>query len=221
MFRKVLIFTLMLASLQVVAGPPASAESRPDGTLRPELLRLDGATRGEMAAGLLQAAEVAEFTPPDCVEGEETFDDVPASSPFCPWVEELVRRGITTGCEEGLYCPSAPVSRTQMAVFLVRSLEAAKDLFAVVDDTGELVRGRGAVNANAFSPIPGTYQVFFDTDVSECAFIATIGVPGTIGQPPGIINTALRQTAPTAVLVQTRDSAGQFADRGFHLSVVC
>lgn len=109
----------------------------------------------------------------------------------------------------------------QIAVFLVRGLEAAKDLFAVVDDTGELVRGRGAVSANSFSPIPGTYEVFFDTDVSECAFIATVGVPGTIGQPPGFIDTALRQTTPTAVLVKTRDSSGQFADRSFHLRIVC
>jgi hypothetical protein len=49
------------------------------------------------------------------------FNDVPASSPFCPWIEELVRRGITSGCGGGNYCPSASVTRAQMAVFLVRT----------------------------------------------------------------------------------------------------
>jgi hypothetical protein len=56
-----------------------------------------------------------------CVPGQEMFNDVPASSPFCPWIEELARRGITGGCGGGNYCPSASVTRAQMAVFLVRT----------------------------------------------------------------------------------------------------
>ena len=46
------------------------------------------------------------------------FTDVPASSPFCRWIEELVRRGVVSGCGPGLYCPSDPVTREQMGVFL-------------------------------------------------------------------------------------------------------
>ena len=46
------------------------------------------------------------------------FGDVPASSPFCRWIEELFRRGVVTGCGGGNYCPSAAVTREQMAVFL-------------------------------------------------------------------------------------------------------
>ena len=33
------------------------------------------------------------------------FADVPASSPFCRWIEELARRGVVTGCGGGNYCP--------------------------------------------------------------------------------------------------------------------
>jgi hypothetical protein len=46
------------------------------------------------------------------------FSDVPETSAFCPWIEELARRGITGGCGGGNYCPTAPVTREQMAVFL-------------------------------------------------------------------------------------------------------
>ncbi len=46
------------------------------------------------------------------------FADVPASSPFCRWIEELARRGVVSGCGGGNYCPTAPVTREQMGVFL-------------------------------------------------------------------------------------------------------
>jgi S-layer homology domain len=78
-------------------------------------------TRAQMAVFLLKTLEGSGYTPPPCVPGQETFNDVPASSPFCPWIEELVRRGITSGCGGGSYCPGASVTRAQMAVFLVRT----------------------------------------------------------------------------------------------------
>jgi S-layer homology domain len=43
---------------------------------------------------------------------------MPCSSPFAPWVNELVRRGVTAGCGNGLYCPNNVVNRDQMAIFL-------------------------------------------------------------------------------------------------------
>jgi hypothetical protein len=46
------------------------------------------------------------------------FGDVPAASPFCRWIEELARRSVVTGCGGGNYCPTAPVTREQMSVFL-------------------------------------------------------------------------------------------------------
>jgi S-layer homology domain len=78
-------------------------------------------TRAQMAVFLLRTLEGSGYTPPPCMPGQETFNDVPASSPFCPWIEELVRRGITSGCGGGSYCPGASVTRAQMAVFLVRT----------------------------------------------------------------------------------------------------
>jgi len=45
---------------------------------------------------------------------------VPASSPYCRYIEELARRHVVTGCSTSpsLYCPSVPVSREQMSVFI-------------------------------------------------------------------------------------------------------
>ena len=49
-----------------------------------------------------------------------TFDDVPTSHPFFQVIEALSASGITAGCNSSppLYCPSAPVTRAQMAAFL-------------------------------------------------------------------------------------------------------
>jgi hypothetical protein len=86
-----------------------------------------GTTRAEMTLALAQALAI---NPPACVAGQEIFNDVPASSPFCPFIEELARRGITGGCGGGNFCPGNPVSRQQMAVFIIKATEA----FHVVGD---------------------------------------------------------------------------------------
>jgi uncharacterized repeat protein (TIGR01451 family) len=77
----------------------------------------DPVTREQMAIFVLRTLDPT-FTPPDCVAGSEVFGDMPATSPFCRWVEELARRGVVTGCGGGNYCPSDPVTREQMGVFL-------------------------------------------------------------------------------------------------------
>jgi hypothetical protein len=54
--------------------------------------------------------------------GTATFGDVPTSHPFFQFVEALVASGITVGCGGGNYCPDAPLTRGQMAVFLSKAL---------------------------------------------------------------------------------------------------
>jgi Glucose / Sorbosone dehydrogenase/S-layer homology domain len=73
-------------------------------------------TRDQMAVFLLLAKEGSSYAPPAC--STPTFSDVPCSSSFAPWVDELARRGVTGGCGGGNYCPSSSVTRGQMAVFL-------------------------------------------------------------------------------------------------------
>jgi hypothetical protein len=78
-------------------------------------------SREQMAVFLLRSKEGPTYTPPPCET--QAFDDVPCTSPFAPWVNELAARGVTSGCGNGNYCPTAKTSRGQMAVFLLRAKE--------------------------------------------------------------------------------------------------
>ncbi len=77
----------------------------------------DPVTRAQMAVFLLRTSDGSSYTPPACTTAP--FFDVPCSSGFAPWIQELVARGVTVGCGSGNYCPESAVSRQQMAVFLV------------------------------------------------------------------------------------------------------
>jgi len=73
--------------------------------------------RQQMAVFLLKAEHGLCYTPPAC---SGVFSDVPCSSPFAPWIEQMAAEGITGGCGAGVFCPTNPVRRDQMAVFLLK-----------------------------------------------------------------------------------------------------
>jgi len=81
--------------------------------------------RNQIAVLLLKSKEGASFVPPPCVAGSEMFSDVPAADPYCPWIEELARRGITAGCGGGMYCPDQSVTREQIAVLALATEEGS------------------------------------------------------------------------------------------------
>jgi S-layer homology domain len=58
--------------------------------------------------------------PPDT----PSFNDVLSDDPYFRYVEALVASGITSGCATNppRYCPDAPLTRRQMAVFLAKAL---------------------------------------------------------------------------------------------------
>jgi hypothetical protein len=78
-------------------------------------------TRREMSVFVLVAKEGAGFAPPACTA--PPFNDVPQASPFCPFIAELANRGVVTGCGGGNFCPADPVTRQEMAVFALATLE--------------------------------------------------------------------------------------------------
>jgi parallel beta-helix repeat protein len=49
------------------------------------------------------------------------FADVPSTHPFYDDIGKLSARGVTVGCGNGNYCPNDPVSREQMAAFILRA----------------------------------------------------------------------------------------------------
>jgi hypothetical protein len=75
-------------------------------------------TRAQMAVFLLKAKHAQGYVPPPC---SGTFSDVSCPSNFADWIERLAGEGITGGCGGGRYCPDAPVTRAQMAVFLLKT----------------------------------------------------------------------------------------------------
>jgi len=77
-------------------------------------------TRAQMAVFLEKAKNGSGFTPP---EATGIFDDVPVSYWAADWIEQFYNDGITTGCSTNplQYCPANPVTRAQMAIFLLRS----------------------------------------------------------------------------------------------------
>jgi len=77
-------------------------------------------TRAQMAVFLLKAKYGSSYSPPG-VGGSTGFADVPTSYWAGAWIKQLVAEGITSGCGAGSYCPESPVTRAQMAVFLVRT----------------------------------------------------------------------------------------------------
>ncbi len=75
-------------------------------------------TRGEMAVFIVRA-----------LLGTDAFDypaapyftDVTAAHPFFKFIQKMKQLGITSGCTASAYCPNDPVTRGQMAVFIVRA----------------------------------------------------------------------------------------------------
>ncbi len=86
----------------------------------------DSVTRAQMAIFILRAmgAEKGSCT-------GKVFSDVDASHWACGWIEKFAELGITRGCHtddpntpenEARYCPDSPITRAQMAVFLMKAL---------------------------------------------------------------------------------------------------
>jgi hypothetical protein len=88
-------------------------------TSPPQYCPADVVTRAQMAVFLLRAKHGAGYQPPAATG--TMFTDVPLSQPLANWIEELAREGITSGCGATTYCPDDPVTRAEMAVFLVRA----------------------------------------------------------------------------------------------------
>jgi hypothetical protein len=75
-----------------------------------------------------------------------TFNDVPAGYWAYSFIETLAYSGITGGCGNNNFCPEAPITRAQMAVFLERTMYGSE-----------------------FIPLPALGNVFLDVGADEFA----------------------------------------------------
>ena len=91
-------------------------------------------------------------------------------------------------------------------------------LYAVVGGDGRFESG--AQVASTARLALGTYQVVFNTDVSGCAYIASLGT-GHGASPAGSLTTASRSGVPNGVYVKTFNSSGVDTDETFNVQVYC
>jgi hypothetical protein len=75
--------------------------------------------REQMSAFIMRG--LGEFSPP--TPGSQRFNDVPPANVFYNFIDRLAVLNITLGCtaDHLFYCPTDPVTRAQMAAFLVRA----------------------------------------------------------------------------------------------------
>jgi hypothetical protein len=111
-----------LAAQGITTGcnPPANDQFCPE----------EPVSRGQMAAFLARALSLP-------ASGVDAFTD-DAGSVFEADIDALAAAGITSGCSPQAFCPDDPVTRAQMATFLVNAFDltggAGSDLFT--DDAG-------------------------------------------------------------------------------------
>lgn len=206
--------TILAAALLVVVLPLSAAQIRNADIDAPrvDLLLSDSLTREQMV-DLYRDLQAAGFEPPACEPGEERFTDVPATSPFCPWIEELARRDITGGCSTSKYCPGQPVSRSQMAAFVVRAIEAGP-AFRVIETNH---------STSTLLPLNGNFgDLEHDLDGTwlgndDSALLALTGPEMVDGRPYGLqaievcINAVLGDGRLSRFEVWSQESGGPIA----------
>jgi hypothetical protein len=94
-------------------------------------------------------------------------------------------------------------------------------LFAQVEESGTLANSSGGVTSTNNSL--GVYEVDFNRDVSGCAFLATHGLAGVLGEAPAprVITVRDGLSASDTVLVEIAGLNGSPANGPFNLVVVC
>ncbi|HWZ84798.1 MAG TPA: S-layer homology domain-containing protein [Thermoanaerobaculia bacterium] len=80
-------------------------------------------TRAQMAVFLLKAEHGSSYVPPSCTGIFLDVECTPVPAFAVDWIERLFAEGVTGGCGGGNYCPANPVTRGQMAVFLVKTFQ--------------------------------------------------------------------------------------------------
>ncbi len=130
------------------------------------------------------------------------FLDVDQAHPFHRFVENVLRKGVTAGCSVGNYCPANPVTRAQMAVFLLKSNYGA-----------------------TYPPPPATGTLFLDVPASNpfapwIEQLATEAITGGCGSGNYCPGNAVTRAQMAVFLLKSKDgpnlvpppATGVFAD---------
>lgn len=95
-------------------------DSHIDAVVHYLTLYLPAASQNSLSFGGVRITWKRQVSPPPATP---SFTDVPPGDPAFQSIEALYASGITVGCAGGTtYCPDAPLTRRQMAVFLAKAL---------------------------------------------------------------------------------------------------
>ena len=165
----------------------------------------DNVTRQEMAAVIVRA--VTGTTTPAIYNPTPYFEDVPATNQFFPHIQKLQELGITTGCGDGQFCPSDPIPRWEMAIFMVRARLALYGASFTFSSTPYFADVPTNVEGNGM-PFPFIQRSYEENITAGCGTNPLIYCPDglvTRGQMASLImrglfneTTILGPTAPQA-----------------------
>jgi hypothetical protein len=96
----------------------------------------------------------------------------------------------------------------------------ATRLWAVINADGTVARGSG-VGTGTVRENTGVYDVFFNRNVSGCAYVASLGGANAGTPPAGTVGATNLSDELAGLYVTTRNSAGNLANEPFHVAVFC
>ncbi len=97
-----------------------------DGCTTTDFCPTENVTRAQMAIFIIRSIFLGDNFP---YPTTQIFNDVPPSSFGYQWIQELSALGITSGCGGGSFCPDDPITREQMAVFIIKARYGATTNF--------------------------------------------------------------------------------------------
>jgi hypothetical protein len=99
--------------------------------------------------------------------------------------------------------------------------KSATTLWAVVEANGTLARGSGVTKTDQPFGI-GTYEVIFNQNVFNCAYVTGLGDGGdTAAEYKGNVAVTHRDANVNGVFVRAFDATGALANQPFHMAVFC
>ena len=199
------IETLLHHNITTGCTPTAYCPDDPVTRLQMAIFLARALGRGDLA---VPSAGVAGLEPYACAAGGfSLFSDVPATDPFCRHVHAILGRGVTTGCSPGQYCPGDNVTRSQMGVFVARSVAGS--------DAGvPMAYGPDPVTGLSYNCDPSSPNIHFsDVSTSDffCRHVEYLRARGIVnGFPDGTYGPNLNVT---------RGQMAKFLVNGFGLKL--
>jgi len=127
----VVVGSRAILSVAATSGRPLTYQWRKGGVPLVDGGRISGATSARLTIDPVSFDDAGSYdvivtdgcgqATSNVVNLSVEFADVPVSSPFHADILTIATEGITSGCGGGNYCPTSPVRRDQMAVFLLKS----------------------------------------------------------------------------------------------------